>query len=238
MARFAAWPLGSWSLDALLMAYGCDMLSFLIIACLAVALFAAAGLVFLFAASDRAEVRGRLKEITAVSTSRRPYGARNVLQNITRTLLPLRRILHLKGDDALANQLSLAGFRSAEHLDIFLNAKLLGPVLGILAATFVGGRNLLPLSLVLGAVGFFAPDLFLIRAISRHRQAVAKGLPDAMDLLVICMDAGLGIDQATLRVATELAEVSPALCDELLTIGREQRAAKPELMPGAEWPID
>ena len=139
----------------------------------------------------------------SLSTSRRPYGARNVLQNITRTLLPFRRILHLKGDEALANQLGLAGFRKAEDLDTFLNAKLLGPVLGILAATFAGGNNLLPLSLVLGAAGFFAPDLYLIRAISRRRRTVAKGLPDAMDLLVICIDAGLGIDQATLRVATE-----------------------------------
>ena len=203
------------------------MLGLMIAACLAVALFAASGLVLLIAAGDRSEVKVRLKQVTALPSIPQPRGIRYVLRYVTRTLLPFRRLLHLKGDEALANQLGLAGFRKTEDLDTFLNAKLLGPVLGVLLATFAGGSNLLLLSLVLGAAGFFAPDLYLFRAISRRRRTVALSLPDAMDLLVICMEAGLGIDQATLRVATELTQVSPELCDELMIISREQRAGKP-----------
>jgi len=97
---------------------------------------------------------------------------------------------------------------------------------GLLLATFAGRENLLVASLVLGAAGFFAPDLFLIRTIKHRKQAIARSLPDAMDLLVICMEAGLGIDQAVLRVATDLVLVSPELCDELQIIAREQRAGK------------
>jgi len=133
----------------------------------------------------------------------------------------------LKGDEGLSFQLGLAGYREQGHLDTFLNAKLLGPAVGLLLATFAGRENLLVTSLVLGAAGFFAPDLFLIRRIKHRKQAIARSLPDAMDLLVICMEAGLGIDQAALRVANDLTTVSPDLCDELQIIAREQRAGKP-----------
>ena len=202
------------------------MTSLLIAICITVALFAAAGLVLLAVGGDQSAIKARLAEVT-ITVQVTPRGIRHLLMYITRTLLPFRRVLHLKGDDALAYQLSLAGYREAEHMDTFLNAKLLGPALGVLLATFVGGSSLLPISLALGAAGFFAPDIFLIRAISHRKQAVARSLPDCMDLLVICMEAGLGIDHATLRVATELGHVAPALCDELLIISREQRAGIP-----------
>ncbi|HVP50074.1 MAG TPA: type II secretion system F family protein [Candidatus Bathyarchaeia archaeon] len=195
--------------------------------CLAVALFAAAGLVLLIGAGDRTQLRARLKEVTVLSATSHPHGIRHALQYFSRTLLPFRRFLRLKGDEALAYQLALAGYRKPENMDSFLSAKLLGPVLGVLLATFGGGNNVLLLSLLLGAAGFFAPDLYLFRTISRRKRAIALSLPDAMDLLVICMEAGLGMDQATLRVATELTNVAPALCDELLMITREQRAGKP-----------
>jgi tight adherence protein C len=203
------------------------MLGLMIAVCLAVAAFSAVGLVRLLSGGDRSQVKARLKEVTSLPSASRPHGIRHILQYITRTLLPFRRLVHLKGDEALAYQLALAGYRKTEDVDTFLTAKLLGPVLGILIATFASGSNLLPLCLVLGAAGFFGPDLFLLRTISRRKRAIALGLPDAMDLLVICMEAGLGMDQATLRVASELTDVAPALCEELLTITREQRAGKP-----------
>ena len=101
--------------------------------------------------------------------------------------------------------------------------------MGVLLATFTGRDNMLPLGLVLAAAGFFAPDLFLIRAISPRKKAIALNLPDAMDLLVMCMEAGLGMDQAMLRVAKEMRHSAPELCDELLIISREQRAGRPRV---------
>jgi tight adherence protein C len=201
-------------------------MALLIATCVAVALFAAAGLVVLTIVADPSTVEARLQEVTTARSPRAPYGIRDVLSYLTRALQPLRRLVGLKGNEGLAYQLGLAGYREPGHLDTFLNAKLLGPAVGLLLATFAGRENLLVTSLVLGAAGFFAPDLFLIRTIKHRKQAIARSLPDAMDLLVICMEAGLGIDQAVLRVASDLVLVFPELCDELLIIAREQRAGK------------
>src|SRR5262249_40980896 len=102
-------------------------------------------------------------------------------------------------DDDLSHRLTQAGFRKAEHIEIFAAAKLLLPVLGIIAGTFFG-KNMMA-AILLGAVaGFFGPDIALGRFIARRKAAVRSALPDALDLLVICMEAGLGIDQALARV--------------------------------------
>ena len=77
--------------------------------------------------------------------------------------------------------------------------------------------------------GFLLPDLWLSTAITRRRERVRLSLPDALDLLVICMEAGLGLDQAMIRVGNELALSNPDLSDEFLLINLEQRAGKPRL---------
>jgi tight adherence protein C len=202
------------------------MTGLLIAMCVAVALFAATGLVVLAVVGDHSSVEARLLDVTTRPSRRAPYTVRDVASYVTRRLQPLRRLLGLKGDEALADRLSLAGYREPENLDTFLNAKLLGPAVGVLLASFAGRNNLLFTALVLGAAGFFAPDLFLARVIKHRKRAVARSLPDAMDLMVICMEAGLGVDQAVLRVANDLAPVAPELCDELQIIAREQRAGK------------
>jgi tight adherence protein C len=83
--------------------------------------------------------------------------------------------------------------------------------------------------LLFGVGGFFVPDLYLFYHIGKRKVAINKALPDALDLLVICMEAGLGIDQATLRIAKEIDAVYPELSEELSIIGYEQRAGKPRL---------
>jgi len=77
--------------------------------------------------------------------------------------------------------------------------------------------------------GFFAPDIFLFRAIGQRKLKIGRALPDVLDLLVICMEAGLGIDQATLKIAQETQRIYPELSEELFTVSYEQRAGKPRL---------
>jgi tight adherence protein C len=84
-------------------------------------------------------------------------------------------------------------------------------------------------SLLLGAAGFFAPDIFLIYAMNRRKAKLALALPDVMDLMVICMEAGLGMDHAVLRIAKEMELVYPEMSEELMIISREQRAGKPRV---------
>ncbi len=201
----------------------------LIVICVAVGLFAGLALLILAVVGDGSVVVARLAEVAIAPPLRPEYGVRDVLSYLTRPLLPFRRLLRRQGENELAYRLRLAGFREPGDIETFLNAKLLCPVLGVLLATFTGRDNMFPLGLVLAAVGFFAPDLFLIRAISRRKRAIALSLPDAMDLLVMCMEAGLGMDQAMLRVAKDLQPSAPDLCDELLIIAREQRAGRPRV---------
>jgi tight adherence protein C len=81
----------------------------------------------------------------------------------------------------------------------------------------------------LPSAAFIAPNIVLTRLVKRRREKIRRSIPDAIDLLVICVDAGLGIDQALLRVGVELGISHPQITEELLQINREQRAGKPRI---------
>jgi tight adherence protein C len=199
----------------------------------ALALFAASALVLLVLSGRSSPTETRLaalqSETRAAYNPEGPdrYQAQDVLALVTRPLAPLRDWLR-SNDAELSYRLGLAGYRKPEDADTFLSLKLLCPIVGILCATFVGS-NFLLYSIALAVAGFFAPDMWLFNAISRRKVKINRALPDALDLLVICMEAGLGIDQAVLRIADEIHLLHPDLTEELLIIGREQRAGKPRL---------
>jgi tight adherence protein C len=102
------------------------------------------------------------------------------------------------------------------------------PVLGIVIGSFISSNTLFWI-MVLVVVGYMSPDFVLDRKIKSRRERIRKSIPDSIDLLVICVDAGLGIDQAMLRVGQELAVSHPEINEEFLQINREQRAGKPRL---------
>jgi tight adherence protein C len=146
---------------------------------------------------------------------------------ITGILKPIRSVVS-GSDEDMSYKLTLAGFRKTEHIEIFTATKMLLPVVAIVGATFCG-ENMIAVILVGAVLGFMAPDMVLSKLISRRQQGIRQALPDALDLLVICMEAGLGIDQAMVRVGEEIRLTSPALADEFQIINREQRAGKPRL---------
>jgi tight adherence protein C len=131
-------------------------------------------------------------------------------------------------DQDLAYKLTLAGFRKPEHVEIFTAVKLLLPLAGIVVGTFFAS-NLVVAVLVGAIAGFFLPDLVLSYLVTRRQTNIRVALPDALDLLVICMEAGLGIDQAMVRVGEEMSVTAPSLAEEFQIINREQRAGKPRL---------
>jgi tight adherence protein C len=80
---------------------------------------------------------------------------------------------------------------------------------------------------VLAAVlGFLVPDFWLGNRIKKRQKRIRLGLPDVLDLLIICIEAGLSLDQATARSAEELRSAQPELCDELMVVVLEQRAGR------------
>src|SRR5271157_2426639 len=204
------------------------MTVFFIAVTLAVAMCAASAFVILVVAGDRSATAARLSDLGVPAREKSGYRLRDTISLLTRPLAPFRNRLR-SSDDELTYRLGLAGYRKPEDADTFLTAKLLTPVIGVLLATFTGSGNFALFALLLGGVGFFVPDLILIRAISKRKAALGRALPDVMDLLVICMEAGLGMDQAVLKIAHETGSVHPELGEELLTISREQRAGKPRI---------
>src|SRR5690349_21415320 len=136
----------------------------------------------------------------------------------------IRSLFRPEPDPELVRRLMLAGYRNPASADIFLGARLAIPAaLGILIAVFVEDNTILYFFLAVG-IGFFAPDFWLSWAINRRREKIKLSLPDGLDFLAIWLEAGLGLDQAVLRLSQELGVSHPALSEELLQINFEQRA--------------
>lgn len=130
---------------------------------------------------------------------------------------------------ATRKRLIRAGFRNESAVGIFYGAKFV-LIVALVALVFVTGLARLNYFFVIVIsliAGFIAPDFWLDKMVSRRQQQIRSGLPDALDLLVICVEAGLSMDQATARTAQELVTARPALSDELSLIALEQRLGSP-----------
>src|SRR6266852_1412919 len=124
----------------------------------------------------------------------------------------------------LVRRLLLAGYRKPAHADIFLGARLALPaLLGFLVLVLVGSNTIF-LFLLTIVLAFFIPDFWLNYAVKKRRERIRLSLPDGLDLLSICLEAGLGLDQGIVRVGQELEVSHPELSEELLLINFEQRA--------------
>jgi tight adherence protein C len=79
----------------------------------------------------------------------------------------------------------------------------------------------------MGALGYVAPMQYVLMRMRRRKHAIELGLPNVLDLMVVCVESGLGIDQAILQVAKELQVAHPEICDEFALMNLELRAGKP-----------
>jgi tight adherence protein C len=131
-------------------------------------------------------------------------------------------------------RLQRAGYREESAVKIFYGSKVLVPLL-LLVLTLVSGlfrfSPFFVIAVALG-LGFLLPDFWLGRRIATRQSRIRRGLPDVLDLLVICIEAGLSMDQATARTGIELKSAQPELCDELSIVVLEQRAGRPR---GDAW---
>jgi tight adherence protein C len=132
-------------------------------------------------------------------------------------------------DQALVRRLMLAGYRKPAHADIYLGMRLAIPAtLGVLIA-LSGSSNVIMYFILGVGLGFFAPEFWLNWAIKKRRDKIRLSLPDGLDFLAICLEAGLGLDQGIVRLGQELHVSHPDLSDELLQINFEQRAGVPRI---------
>ena len=121
------------------------------------------------------------------------------------------------------------GYREASYVNIFYSAKLLVPALLCIIATVTQLYLFGPLFVyaMAAGLGFLVPDFWLSNRISARQLNLRLGLPEALDLIVICVEAGLSMDKAVMRTSEELRISQPAIADELNLVYLEQRAGRP-----------
>jgi len=164
----------------------------------------------------------RLGEVTSARTdqSNEPPPDRSVIQALKRmgAMAPQRA----KESSKLQQRLVVAGYRGREALVVFFGIRL-GLAVIFFAVAGLGSASL-PLALAVCAVGYVLPSMVLARLAKKRQHRMRLGLADALDLLVVSVEAGLGLDQALQRVSDELMFAHPDLCDELRLINLELRA--------------
>ena len=141
----------------------------------------------------------------------------------------IRSLFAPEPDPKLVRRLLLAGYRKPAAADLFLGLRLAIPAtLGLLIALFARDNAIMYFILAVG-LGFFAPDFWLNWVTNKRRDRIRLSLPDGLDFLAICLEAGLGLDQGIIRLGQELGVSHPELSEELLQINFEQRAGVPRL---------
>jgi tight adherence protein C len=121
-----------------------------------------------------------------------------------------------------------AGYRNPNVIQIIRGLKVILPI-ALVSGVYFSGFYLTNPFLILGGaliIGAVIPEIWLLSRISARQHRLRRGLPDALDLLVICVEAGLGLDQAMVRVSQELKVVHRELSDELQMVNLEMRVGK------------
>lgn len=130
------------------------------------------------------------------------------------------------------NDLMAAGYRSDRAYMLFSGARVLTCAsLTLLALTFASSITANPILRIVipiaaAVVGFLGPTFYLDHLVNRRQDHLREGLPDAIDLMVVSVEAGLGLDQAILYVARELSTAHPVVSEELQLVNLEIRAGQ------------
>jgi tight adherence protein C len=130
----------------------------------------------------------------------------------------------------LAKRLTRAGFRNPRAPVYFAAAEIILPIaLALLTVASLGIIRGGIFALLAAGVGYALPGFWLALKTSQRQKEIQNGLPDALDLLIVCVEAGAGLDAAIVKASEELALSYPALAEELRLITTETRAGKPRL---------
>ena len=176
-----------------------------------------------------AEAQRILEVVTSKRIDQRQVRAK---EHATEHLLSLagnlRARFGLAENAKLKQRLYQAGLRSPRSSDIFFAVQFVSPLLFAFGGSFMPSNTVFCV-FAFGIVGYMAPDFWLTWKQKKRKNKIRRSMPDAIDLLVICVDAGLGLDQALMRVGEELALSHPEINEEFAQVHLEQRAGKPRL---------
>jgi tight adherence protein C len=173
--------------------------------------------------------RRMMAAVQSTRPDQRKVGVNERVQNVILNLgKSIRHKLAIGEDDSLRKKMSAAGLKGPGALTLYLGSRFLVPLLGVISGSFLH-TNTLFWTFSLGAVGYMLPSMWLLHRATKRKDRIRRGLPDALDLMVICVEAGLGLDQAMLRVGQELVISHPEINQEFTQINLEQQAGKPRL---------
>ncbi len=169
-------------------------------------------------------------DLTEINSSVRNRAISNIFIKLGKRLRPK------KSDDISIKQIRFlkGGIRNPQAGIIFWAVKcflmIFSFVIFLFLRIFIFSVMNAQLTIALGVfvplLGFYFPDIWLRQKTDKRREKILKALPDALDLLVVCVEAGMGLDEAIIRVAKESKLKSPELSDELTFLGLELRAGK------------
>jgi tight adherence protein C len=130
----------------------------------------------------------------------------------------------------LQKRLAKAGYHGMRPLLVFTSSQFVLPaLLGGTAFLLTHGAMKIPAVMLGAGIGYVVPAFVLARLTARRQKVIQNGLPDALDLFIVCLEAGSSLDQAILKTSQDLDVPYPALAEELRMVTTEMRAGKPRL---------
>jgi len=196
-------------------------------------------LAYAFSTTSSVPVTDRLRRLWHPPATARTGFREKQKERLQRVLSDMGKILPSSPKQVSRTErlMARAGYRRPEAVAVMRGAKVLLPaaLAGLVYLTNLYESNPVFILGFAGLVGYMAPEYWLTRRIKSRQEIIRLSLPDFLDLLVICVEAGLGLDQALMRVSQELKVAHPQLCDELdlsnaeIRVGRSRVEALREL---------
>ena len=178
-------------------------------------------------ASRREELRRRSRKAMA---ERSQSGLRHADEGLAKTIVEQLNLRKLFEDPKIVDKLAQAGHRGPKPLTRFYFFRLVSPfALAVAAIVYLYGLNVIELPgntrlvAVVGlfVLGYYAPNIFLSNQISKRRESIVQAWPDALDLMLICVESGMSIEAGIQKVSQEIGGRSIELAEELTLLGAE-----------------
>ena len=182
-------------------------------------------------ALERDELRAKQRARLAAESDRKRRGLRREQSVGMRSIVDRLDLKRALADETTTQKLRMAGFRGENPLTKFLFFRLVLPVVGfVLAGVYIfvlGGFAEQPIMIklficILAAYGgFYAPVMYVSNRAQKRKQSIQRGWPDALDLLLICVESGMSVEAAFRRVADEIGIQSVELAEEFVLTNAE-----------------
>jgi tight adherence protein C len=194
-------------------------------------LIASAGLLLFYRQAVSHRLSGVLRPADDEKSTVGRLQAKATGSSIAALFEPLQRVLPKSPNEVsvLQQRLIRAGYRNDWAVNVFYGAKVTVPAALALFATITSLYSYGPFFIyaVSVGIGYLLPDFWLGSRIKKRQLNIRLGLTDVLDLLVVCIEAGLSLDQSVVRASEELRLSHPDICDELGVVVLEQRAGRP-----------